>query len=71
VGGEFVGALLHMADSSPPQHRGFYSGVVGASVVFGNLLGALFSTLLRRHLTKGKGVWYVLRVVVLLSHAAW
>jgi len=52
VGGELVGALLHTADHSPPEKRGFFCGVVGVFGSLGNLLGAVVSVSLRRSMSR-------------------
>jgi len=51
VGGELIGALLHTADHSPPEKRGFYCGVVGVFGSIGNLIGAVVSVSMRRSMS--------------------
>ncbi|EWM25616.1 major facilitator superfamily protein [Nannochloropsis gaditana] len=52
VGGELIGALLHTADHSPAEHRGFFCGLVAVFGSMGNLVGSLVSVLMRHALSK-------------------
>jgi MHS family proline/betaine transporter-like MFS transporter len=51
VGGELIGALLHTADHSPHEHRGFFCGLVAVFGSLGNLIGSLVSVVMRHALT--------------------
>jgi len=52
AGGELIGALLHTADHSPAEHRGFFCGLVAVFGSMGNLVGSLVSVLMRHALSK-------------------
>jgi len=51
VGGELIGALLHTANHSPTEHRGFFCGLVAVFGSLGNLIGSLVSVVMRHALT--------------------
>lgn len=51
VGGEYTGAMTYTAESSPPEHRGFFSSLASVGALMGLLLGSAVSWLLQSQLS--------------------